>query len=599
MTTAEQVLAALALYDLKREGKEYRSNSPLRRGSNSHAFCMTFDADGEHGAYHDHVSGDSGTLYDLAKAMGIALPERESEIRKGYASLEEYALAHGVEPEVFTEAGWIETEHQGRPCLKFPTANGAKVRFLDGEKPKFKPVETGYHLCWYGLKFGIPMAYTKGVLVITNGEPSVIAAQAAGIPAICHTGGETAGIPDTLIDDLTPRYQGEIIVALDCDEAGHKGAAKWRAALERGGYKPRVVDMRLSDKGDLADFCMLYDQESLAALQKCEPLSIPGDMPAAQPEKLLVTRSTILQDFIRQLSPDFAPIHPPLINPLNVLHKFGGEAHILEPGQMVGIVGVSGTGKTSMLETIIDSLLRYKKNVLVWSPEWKPEQFAQRAVQRYGGATMEAMRLHKLWQYEKSQGIEHGDGVPLSAAVVSTAFDKAEMIGGFPGDTAYPIKSKMTIDEFLDRFPAMLSEFEKPFHALIIDYAQLLHALDRTKNISMYDVLMRVKDLCLEHHLVGFVASQTTKADARNQQDSTLLDSSSARFVNEDAFNLFVTLNPERLADGTWANSGVLNVVKNSTGRRGKVRVYMNLSMLSWIDKEHSNQDFSQYDKGH
>jgi hypothetical protein len=69
--TAGRVLAALKPYGLRDEGSgKYRSNSPLRPGSNSHGFTLTIDDD-EHGAFYDHVSGEQGSLYDLANRLGI------------------------------------------------------------------------------------------------------------------------------------------------------------------------------------------------------------------------------------------------------------------------------------------------------------------------------------------------------------------------------------------------------------------------------------------------------------------------------------------------------------------------------------------------
>jgi hypothetical protein len=594
MTTAEQVLAALALYDLKREGKEYRCNSPLRPGSNSHGFRVTID-DGEHGAYHDHVSGDSGSLYDLAKALGIALPEKPAaDMPKGYSGLAEYAIAHGVDASVFEAAGWIESEFKSRKVLKFMTANGYKVRNLDGEKPKFQPTELGYKLCLYGMKYGIPMAQEKNILVITNGEPSVIVAQHFGIPAVCHTGGETTTVPDSLIDEIRTRFQGEIIVALDCDGPGRKGAGHWRDAFVRNGITPRVVDMRLMDKGDLADFCMLYEGNSLEALKKCELLFKPDEPPKV--EKLLMTRGETLAEFNRQLLDTYVPDVPPMINPLKVLHKFGGEAHVLEPGQLVGFVGSSGSGKTSMLETVMDALLRLNKNILVWSPEWKPIQLAQRAIQRYEGPTMEALRLHKLWLYEKHHGITDGEGIAISKKTASTAFDTAEQIAGFPGEAAYVPNSTLSVDHLIEQYPQMLAEFGRPFHAMVIDYVQLMHALEKT-GVGMYDVLMKIRHMCMKYDLVGFTASQVTKNATAAQKDNQLLESEAARFVNNDAFNLVVTINPEFAPDGTWMNSGVLKIDKNSSGRKGQVRVKMNLSLLSWIDQETTDQNMSRYEK--
>lgn len=597
MNTAEQVLAALSLYDLKPAGKnQWKSNSPLRPGSNSHAFALTID-DGEHGAYHDHVSGDHGSLYELAKALNIPLPEKPAaDTPKGYSGLAEYAAAHGVDATIFTAAGWMESEHKGRPCLKFMTTSGFKVRYIDGKDPKFQPTELGYQFCWYGLKYGIPMAQSKGVLVIANGEPSVIVAQHYGIPAVCHTGGENKNIPEQLIEQLKPLYQGDIIVALDCDKAGREGALKWQKALIYGGYNPRVVDLRLMDKGDVADFCMLYEENSLDALRKCDDLNPALPLQSEPEEKLIITRSETMAEFNRQLLDSFVPEMPPMINPLKVLHKFGGECHIIDVGQLMGIIGSSGTGKTSMLETIMDALLRLNQNIIAWSPEWKPYQLAQRAVQRYAGPTMEALRLHKLWQWERANGVTNHQGRPLSQQVISAAFDKAEDLAAFPGDVAYVPNNILTIDNFIAQYPKMLDQFGKPIHALVIDYVQLMHSLEKT-DVSMYDTLMKIRHMCMTYNLVGFIASQTTKAATAGQKEMKLLDGTMARFVNEDAFNVIVTINPEFNAMGEWLHSGVLKVDKNSSGKKGMVRVKMNLSLLSWIDEATDDQNFSQYEK--
>lgn len=595
MSTADLVKSALGMYGLKPAGRnEWRCNSPLRPGSDSHSFALTIDDD-EHGAYHDHVSGESGSLYELAALLGIALPQRPDETKKGYDSLQEYAQAHGVDASVFADAGWAEGEHQGRKCFKFPTSCGFKVRFIDGEKPKFKPVETGYKPCIYGGRNGWTMSYDKKLLVITNGEPSVVVAQHYGIPAICHTGGENKHIPQNLLDELNARYQGDIIIALDCDKAGREGAAKWEAALVNAGYQPRVVDLRIGDKGDLADFCMMYEGNSLDMLMKCEPMNAPIN--AAPEERLIITRSETLAEFTRQLLDSFVPETPPMINPLKVLHRFGGECHIMDAGQLMGIVGSSGTGKTSMLETIMDALLRLEQNIIAWSPEWKPHQLAQRAVQRYEGPTMEALRLHRLWQSERARGITNHQGRPLSKDVLSRAFDMAEGLANFPGDVAYVPNNVLTIDQFINQYPKMLDQFGKPIQALVIDYVQLMHSLEKT-DTSMYDTLMKIRHMCMTYGLVGFIASQTTKAATAGQKEMKLLDGTMARFVNEDAFNVLVTINPEfNPVDGSWLHSGVLKVDKNSSGKKGLVRVKMNLSLLSWIDEAHDNQNFNQYDK--
>jgi hypothetical protein len=74
MTTADAVLSALQRFNIKEVGEgKYRSASPYRTGSDSDAFSLTI-TEGEHGTWFDHVSQSGGSLYSLAKHLGIALP---------------------------------------------------------------------------------------------------------------------------------------------------------------------------------------------------------------------------------------------------------------------------------------------------------------------------------------------------------------------------------------------------------------------------------------------------------------------------------------------------------------------------------------------
>lgn len=85
MSTADLVLAVLERYGLKKLGQgRYRCNSPFRPQSNSGAFALTIK-DGEHGVYFDFVSKETGTLYDLAKRLGI-------EVQRGQSSHNPYYL---------------------------------------------------------------------------------------------------------------------------------------------------------------------------------------------------------------------------------------------------------------------------------------------------------------------------------------------------------------------------------------------------------------------------------------------------------------------------------------------------------------------------
>ncbi|MDX2137956.1 MAG: AAA family ATPase [Chloroflexota bacterium] len=286
MTTADKVLKALEAYNLTQEGdNRYRCNSPLRAGSDSESFSVIIDG-AEHGAYKDHVSGDSGSLYQLAEKLGIAIERQQvATSKRAYQGIADYARAHGMDPKELAAAGWNQTTKDNRPAIEFPTRTGKRWRFLDGNKPYFKS-ESGYKKCWYGLDRIAGDVGGDVPLVICNGEISVLAAQSYKIAAACVTAGE-GKIPDDLMADLDrklwlPPAQIKVIIALDCDEKGHKAARQIEAQFRSAGYQALAVDLGLTDKGDLADLCMLYQNESLAHLLTLPPL--PQDAPAPAPE---------------------------------------------------------------------------------------------------------------------------------------------------------------------------------------------------------------------------------------------------------------------------------------------------------------------------
>lgn len=288
--TAAKVLDALQAYQIKEETPgHYRSNSPLRPGSNSHGFTLTLD-DNEHGAYFDHVSNDTGSLYELARRLGITIEIPAGiavpDTKRAYAGIEDYAKAHGISGEYLKYAGWFEVIHQKRPALGFRTATGTRYRFLDGKKPHYVSGK-GYQRCWYGLTPGLSQILAKThSLVVCNGEISTVVARRYGVAAICVTAGEKAIPPDLMQelktflgpDDETP----PVIVAFDCDETGQRAGRLVAAQLKESGLIAKAVDLGLGRGGDLADFCMLHGEgvhKALNAAPGLPPADPFGDLP--------------------------------------------------------------------------------------------------------------------------------------------------------------------------------------------------------------------------------------------------------------------------------------------------------------------------------
>ena len=292
-TTADKVLAYLRSrpeLELQEEGKgQYRLNSPLRPGSNSHGFTLVINDD-EHGAFRDYNpkgGPESGSLYELAAQLlpGWKPPRKAKPTpatNRPYTALADYAQAHGVAVEVLVAAGWSQTTYKDRPALAIKTQTGTKYRFLDGNEPRY--LKAGPP-CWYGLDRAVQLANGQP-LVFCNGEASTVVAQAHGVAAATTTGGEGSKLnakdKSRLLAELKAAYTGPILVALDCDDTGRDGAIKLTAELQQAGYDAKAVDLALGKGQDLADFCKLHQLQAAAELVKLKELSAP----AAGPEKV-------------------------------------------------------------------------------------------------------------------------------------------------------------------------------------------------------------------------------------------------------------------------------------------------------------------------
>ena len=279
MSTAQKVLSILEGYNLKKgKDNQYQCNSPLRAGSDSMAFTVKIEDD-EHGTYHDFVSGESGSLYDLASKLGIATPivSPVMDTMRKYSGITDYAKAHGLTIEILRAWYWREVNIDNRPALEFPTETGKRWRFVDGQKPKYKS-ETGYARCWYGFKIVVMNRIERGEpLIICNGEISTIAGQEAGLATISMTGGEKAELPPNLLEQLKGKVSHvpnlKIIVAMDCDKAGRSSGMGIASQLKENGLNAVAVDLGLGTGGDIADFCMLHGDKSLEELMKCKAIT--------------------------------------------------------------------------------------------------------------------------------------------------------------------------------------------------------------------------------------------------------------------------------------------------------------------------------------
>jgi hypothetical protein len=269
-----QILDTLAPYRNSHHGTN-RYNTPWRPSSDGGTLAV--DEDTAYGLglkWFDHKTNEAGNGYTLARNLGVTLSGRTDADDTPFASLTDYAHAHGVTLGVFERAGWSETERSSHLAFAFKTKNGVRYRYADPKAAGRKYDSTkGYTACWYGLTRAVELASAGAPFVICNGEASTVAAQHHGLAACCITGGEKGSIPATLLDELKAAWMGPIRVAFDCDVTGRRAGAALARFLQAAGYDARAIDLGGAMGFDLADFCRLNNGTSAAALSQAKPLA--------------------------------------------------------------------------------------------------------------------------------------------------------------------------------------------------------------------------------------------------------------------------------------------------------------------------------------
>lgn len=471
MGTLQNVLAALSGCNLKSQGRnEWRGNSPFRTGSDSNSFVLSA-SDDEHGTYFDHVENAGGSLYQLAERLGIPLPDRApaTDTKRGYTGLRDYAESHGAPIEAYERAKWTETIHSGRKALEFPTASGKRWRFIDGNKPPFIH-EAGYTPCWYGLKTASDRAINAGLpLVLCNGEPSVVSAQWWGIPAACITSSGERGLKGKLLAELKEVWgMRRVIIALDCDDKGRKAADELSKQLQDEGFSTAIVDLGLTDKGDLADFCNLYRDGALEALIDRARFVVPT-IEQRQLDAVTAIGANIqrLTTMLKQAKLSEKPVQQMIADlqsqldaakiglPSNFVVSGGSVADRLtiryqhnkeNRGRMIGIpmgfpsvdrhtrgirkglsifLGAQGNGKSTFLATITGNMVRMGYRGLILSTEMNDDDWSMRLQAYLMGVTTDQIEDGTLGdeyndRHEMAmQWIEHGlDYLPREVSTV-------------------------------------------------------------------------------------------------------------------------------------------------------------------------------------
>ena len=531
-----------------------------------------------------------------------------------YTALEDYALAHGTPVTAFEAAKWREGvkpsgKYQGAKCLIVPHEdNVERVRFLDmseTDDTKWMPIGSGHKPCWYGFNKAVTKAVASKhkTLVLCNGQPSVITAQHYGIPALAQTDGEGKLIETPLLKRLlaaTTEHKLKMIIAMDGDETGRKSASDRQAQLQANGIPVQTAQFGGDDGYDLADFCKDYKQDAFVRLQRLARFSNRTLAPIVCGKELTIKFEHMLKWPTKTLPPGEM-----IITPMAQLHSLGGLAKMLQPAMMTEVIGPSGGGKTSFMETWIDLLRQAGYDLLWYSPEWSPLVMHLRTIQRHGGACADAIWDSVLWYKEQADGIPEGQrkGHPMKPD--SDAGRKALLINEeiktkWPGDI-HCFQSDAVTETILEQMTGRLQILRRHGRKVGIaffDYAQLLHTVTEIAGRNSYEIIVgMIKRWCIANHIHAVIGSQVTKEVATQAiAKKRLLGKYDSSWVAPNEFNLILSLNivHDGVDEITQApiktNRALINVCKNSTGREDVIQAVTDFKHLRWIDKEWENK---------
>lgn len=283
----------------------------------------------------------------------------------------------------------------------------------------------------------------------------------------------------------------------------------------------------------------------------------------------------------------------PIVFPYRSLWEFGGYARVVVPGLLITVVGMAGGMKTAFVEMLTERWRQKDPNdVMWWGTEWDWMNMSDRAIQRYGGASLEQKALHTLWLHEVRDGkpIDERMGRELPAALIERSKLLADRIKAWPGKNYMTEEIVSDLDLLLEAQADQINDLRtrgRSVRFCVWDYLQLLDLSGaHSESERLSNVLGKLSTFGARHHVVGLTASQVTKnaAYAAKKEEESLHAESGQNF-RSDKPKLIITLRPKQIGD-TIATTAEIVVDKNNAGRTGKKLVRIDPAHYKWLDEK-------------
>lgn len=286
--TAGNILTFLQSYKLKREKQgQYRCNSPLRQSSDSMSFVVKIE-DSEHGTFFDHVSNDSGSLYDLAELLNIPLQKKAISIStKSYLShlenrnglsLEEFAEYKNLPTDFLLSLGIKQVIGKfGLPEIRIPYYNLDGSLFRERIRYALRAKDGSAWAEGQGLiPYGLERIKDKPWVIIVEGESDPLTAWVNNFPALGIPGASSSSsLKLEHIENIKTIYYWK-----EPDKGGDTFAKKLTQRLSDLNFTGECFEIRLDGVKDISELYLREKENFSLALSEALEIAIPIALPS-------------------------------------------------------------------------------------------------------------------------------------------------------------------------------------------------------------------------------------------------------------------------------------------------------------------------------
>jgi len=335
-----------------------------------------------------------------------------------------------------------------------------------------------------------------------------------------------------------------------------------------------------------------YGRHNLDAVRAEQPVPSSSNGHEAEPIPSYTTSHEANMTVLDML--DGNGLGEPMEFPFQSFQRFGGFAEMMWPGKLVYVSGISGGGKTSLGEMFYEAMMRNSYDSIWYGPEWSAVEMRLRALQRAGGLTLTQMAKYQIYMRDFQSGIPPGKcrGEAPPAGALQRSKEIVKMIDAWPGRAYYlnPAAGLNDMTTVLQTFEDIVDKHRaegRNVKGLFFDYLQRAPKGGQRGWDWSELVVGQIKSFCERKNLFGFIFIQPTKGASAATRDGAALTESAGQGISDQQSNLYITMTPHFHEDRSKKPYVQIDIVKNSMGKTGSIKLKWAFHKLCVVDEEY------------